>query len=66
MRPAGGVQLVVGNRASVLVWAVGGQVLCSHTGGVLRLAGQKKGSTGSVNVGEENKAGEIDDKTRMR
>lgn len=36
VRPAGRVQLIVGNGASVLVRSVGGQVLCSHTGGVLK------------------------------
>ena len=36
MRPAGRVQLVVGNGASVLVRSVGGQVLRSHTRGVLK------------------------------
>lgn len=33
--PTGGIQLVVGNGASVLVRSVGGEVLGSHTGGVL-------------------------------
>lgn len=34
VRSASRVQLVVGNRASVLVRSVGGKVLRSHTGGV--------------------------------
>lgn len=34
MRPASGIQLVVRNGASVLVWSVGRQVFRSHTGGV--------------------------------
>lgn len=68
VRPVGRVQLVIGDGASVLVRSVGGQVLCSHTGGVLKRvegggAGQKKGNTGRVNVGKEKKGGvEIDDK----
>lgn len=36
VRPVGRVQLVIGDGASVLVRSVGGQVLCSHTGGVLK------------------------------
>ena len=36
MGPASGVQLVVGNGASVLVRSVSGQVLGSHTGRVLK------------------------------
>lgn len=36
MRPASRVQLVIRNGASVLVWSVGGKVLGSHTGGVLK------------------------------
>lgn len=35
VRPTRWIQLVVGNRAAVLLRSVGGQVLCSHTGGVL-------------------------------
>lgn len=34
--PTSRIQLVVGNGASVLVRSVGGEVLCSHTGGVLK------------------------------
>lgn len=34
--PAGGVQLIVGDGAAVLIRAVGGQVLGSHTGRVLQ------------------------------
>lgn len=36
---------------------------CTEVGG--GWAGQKKGNTGRVNVGEEKKGGEIDDKTRV-
>lgn len=43
MRPAGRVQLVVGNGAAVLVRAVGGQVLGPHTGGVLGWAERGRG-----------------------
>ena len=46
MRPAGRVQLVVGYGASVLVWSVCGQILCSHTGGVLRRLKDSEGKWG--------------------
>lgn len=42
MRPASGIQLVVRNGASVLVWSVGRQVFRSHTGGVLKRQGIQK------------------------
>lgn len=51
--------MVVGNRASVLVWAVGGQVLGSHTGGVLRWVeggrGKRKKTQEGLMLGKKRK-----------
>ncbi|KAF3852582.1 hypothetical protein F7725_005937 [Dissostichus mawsoni] len=47
--PAARVQLVVGDGASVLVGSVGGQVLCSHTRGVLKTG--RTGRRGGVEEG---------------
>lgn len=68
MGPAGRVQLVVGNRASVLVGAVGGQVLCSHTRGVLRWVeggrGKRKETQEGLMLGKKRK--EEKEMRRMR
>ena len=54
--PAARVQLVVGDGASVLFGSVGGQVLCSHTRGVLKTGrtGRRGGGRGRV-VGDTGK-----------
>lgn len=41
VRSARRVQLFIRNRASVLVWSVGGQILGSHTRGVLKFGSEE-------------------------
>lgn len=64
MRPASGIQLIVGNRASVLVWSVGGEVLCSHTGGVLRRQETQRKTESTT--GENSERQERRDRSRKR
>lgn len=69
MRPASGIQLVVRNGASVLVWSVGRQVFRSHTGGVLKRRDTKKEEKKKqkgTRVGNDEKGEEDEKKTRKR
>lgn len=69
VRSAGRIQLVIGNRAAILVRSVGSQVLCSHTGGVLKRERghrRREGTQEKKTMSSEEEETEISRKDKKR